>query len=321
LRLEPLTTYFFGVSPVGDESFFENKEVSNPPHAMSLRMSDLGYSNSGRCHYGISYNDMNSYITGFEKILNESCPLFEKIGVNDKNKHKQLNTNILQIEAEYYNTVRPKGRTIEGERPIKTLKRDGISYVEFRGIDINPLNKVGIEKEDIYFLHLLFLHSLFAESPPISEEEMKEISDNQRKIAKEGRKENIIISKDFKKIDFKDYIMEVLDQIERISHVLKKHSDYKKYIDVINRKRNMVKDINLTPSGKCVERARSKKSSYLNCIIEASELNKKYFENIELDPGKLSRFDNLVKESIRQQVELECQNISLNDYMSEYFKK
>ena len=66
----------------------------------------------------------------------------------------QLSTSLLQIENEYYSSIRPKQPIRSGERPLVALKDRGIKYVEVRGIDINPFSPIGISKEQIYFLQV-----------------------------------------------------------------------------------------------------------------------------------------------------------------------
>ncbi|MFH7397111.1 glutamate--cysteine ligase, partial [Pseudomonas syringae pv. tagetis] len=59
------------------------------------------------------------------------------VGTHDRNAEwVQLNTNVLQIENEYYSNIRPKSVTYSGERPIQALMARGVQYVEVRCLDI-----------------------------------------------------------------------------------------------------------------------------------------------------------------------------------------
>jgi glutamate--cysteine ligase len=42
------------------------------------------------------------------------CAAYEEIGLKKQGQYQQLNTNILQIENEYYASVRPKSNVISG---------------------------------------------------------------------------------------------------------------------------------------------------------------------------------------------------------------
>jgi gamma-glutamylcysteine synthetase len=44
------------------------------------------------------------------------CAAYEEIGLKQQGQYQQLNTNILQIENEYYASVRPKSNVISGKK-------------------------------------------------------------------------------------------------------------------------------------------------------------------------------------------------------------
>ena len=49
-------------------------------------------------------------------------PEYEVMGLYDGEERIQLNTNILQIENEFYSPVRPKRVTQSGERPTMVMR-------------------------------------------------------------------------------------------------------------------------------------------------------------------------------------------------------
>jgi hypothetical protein len=55
-----------------------------------------------------------------------------------------VDTNVLQIENEYYSTIRPKRVIRTGERPIQALCARGVQYIEVRCMDVDPFEPVGI---------------------------------------------------------------------------------------------------------------------------------------------------------------------------------
>ncbi|MBS7674743.1 glutamate--cysteine ligase, partial [Vibrio cholerae] len=77
----------------------------------------------------------------------------------------QLNTNILQIENEYYSNIRPKRVTYTGERPIQALMARGIQYIEVRCLDINPFLPMGIDLPESRFLDAFLLYCALNDSP------------------------------------------------------------------------------------------------------------------------------------------------------------
>jgi glutamate--cysteine ligase len=62
------------------------------------------------------------------------CAAYEEIGLKQQGQYQQLNTNILQIENEYYASVRPKSNVISGKKPLDALHENGIGYIELRSL-------------------------------------------------------------------------------------------------------------------------------------------------------------------------------------------
>ncbi len=141
------------------------------PYATSLRMSDLGYTNSAQSSLNISYNNLPDYIQGLRQAISTPSAEYASIGIKVDGEYQQLNSNILQIENEFYSTIRPKRTTQSGERPTCALKRRGVEYIEVRALDVNPFSAVGINAEQMRFLDLFLIYCLLEQSPDLSAEE------------------------------------------------------------------------------------------------------------------------------------------------------
>jgi glutamate--cysteine ligase len=137
LRLRWFYILLYGNSPVVDSSlelqckqapFTKNKNVV----ALSIRNSCYGYRNLGELYP--DYSSVDSFRSSIDQMVKE---------------HQ------LAAPKELYSAVRPKF--------IKSP--DHISYIEFRFIDIDPLSKVGIIEDALYFLHALTLYGLLTEEP------------------------------------------------------------------------------------------------------------------------------------------------------------
>ena len=71
--------------------------------------------------------------------LTQAYPAYEAIGVQGPDgEYRQLATSLLQIENEFYGTIRPKRVTFPGERPLHALRERGVEYVEVRLMDLDP---------------------------------------------------------------------------------------------------------------------------------------------------------------------------------------
>jgi len=157
------------------------------PYGTSLRMGRLGYQSDAQAALAVSFNCLASYAQTLHRALTETYPAYEAIGLRDGDLYKQLATTLLQIENEFYGTIRPKRRIRSGERPLRALGLRGVEYVEVRLVDINPFEPVGIGLHQMRLLDIFLLHCLLSDSPPDSPQEIAAMARNQRRIAERGR--------------------------------------------------------------------------------------------------------------------------------------
>jgi glutamate--cysteine ligase len=157
------------------------------PYGTSLRMGRLGYQSDAQADLNVSFNCLGDYAQTLHRALNETYPAYEAIGLRDGELYKQLATTLLQIENEFYGTIRPKRRVAPGERPLRALGRRGVEYVEVRLVDIDPFSPVGIGTAQMRLLDVFLLHCLLDDSPPDSPPEIAAMTRNQRRIAERGR--------------------------------------------------------------------------------------------------------------------------------------
>jgi glutamate--cysteine ligase len=157
------------------------------PDGTSLRMGRLGYQSDAQAALAVSFNCLGDYAQTLHRALTETYPAYEAIGLRDGERYKQLATTLLQIENEFYGTIRPKRRIHPGERPLRALGLRGVEYVEVRLVDIDPFQPVGIDLPQMRLLDVFLLHCLLSDSPPDSPQEIAAMARNQRRIAERGR--------------------------------------------------------------------------------------------------------------------------------------
>ena len=173
-----LIPYLFGASPAVCKSFLGgaktnlqdfNENTYYEPYATSLRMGDIGYQNNKENETGVKacYRSLDSYVQTLQCAIETPFPEYEKIGVKVNGKYQQLNANLLQIENEYYSTVRPKQITQGNEKPIIALKKRGVQYVELRSLDVNAFDPLGINETQLRFIEIFMLFCLLSESDQI----------------------------------------------------------------------------------------------------------------------------------------------------------
>lgn len=192
-----LLTYLFGASPAMCQSFLGGRLPSYPfekvgpgslylPYATSLRLSDLGYTSNAQANLNISYDDLSSYVSGLRQAIQTPMASY-RIAAEAAQHHAQLNSNLLQIENEFYSPIRPKRTTASKEKPTDALEQRGIEYIEIRSLDINPFSPVGIDKAQIHFLDVFATYCMLKESPPITTNEQQVINRNVNEVIIRGR--------------------------------------------------------------------------------------------------------------------------------------
>ncbi len=129
-------------------------------------MSDLGYSNTtAQAALHADYDTLPGYLDALAKAVSQPYPPYEAIGTQRDGEWVQINTNVLQIENEFYSTIRPKRVTHPGERPLHALAARGVQYVEVRCMDIDPFEPTGISLETSRFLDAYLLVCALDDSP------------------------------------------------------------------------------------------------------------------------------------------------------------
>ncbi|MBB4842504.1 glutamate--cysteine ligase [Paucibacter oligotrophus] len=192
-----LLLYLFGASPALCSSFVAGRQHElqplgegslHMPYGTSLRMGRLGYQSDAQSSLAVSYNSLESYAASLQEALTRPYPAYEAIGVqNPGGDYNQLSTSLLQIENEFYGTIRPKRVIRSGERPLHALRERGVEYVEVRCMDLDPFVPIGIAAQTVRFLDVFLLHCLTQPSPPDTPEEIRALAHNQHRVAAHGR--------------------------------------------------------------------------------------------------------------------------------------
>ena len=122
----------FGASPAVCPSFVAGREHGLErlseytlalPNATSLRMGRLGYQSDAQSKIAASFNNLDSYAASLHGALTQPHPDYERIGIrNLGGDYNQLSTTLLQIENEFYGTIRPKRVIKPGSRPKAAVR-------------------------------------------------------------------------------------------------------------------------------------------------------------------------------------------------------
>jgi len=227
-----VSLYLFGASPALCPSFVQGRKhgllpfnnshhTLHLPYATSLRMGHLGYQSEAQETLAVSYNHLEGYAASLHDALTRPYPAYEAIGIrNLGGEYNQLGTSLLQIENEFYGTIRPKRTVGRGERPLHALRERGVEYVEVRLMDLDPFEPLGISAASMRVLDIFLLHCWLTDSPPDAPEEIAVLQHNQLLAAERGREPGLLLSRGHASIPLLQWGAELLIACQPIAERL-----------------------------------------------------------------------------------------------------
>ena len=165
-----LLVYLLGASGVVHKSYSPNciaklqifdKDLYYFENGISFRNSICGYRNKKELY--ISHNSLEEYIGDIKKHIADGT---------------------IQGAREYYSSLRLKSKNA-GDL-LGSLEKDGIEYLEVRSIDLNPFARIGIELEDMEFIHFFLMHMLLKGECSFTKEDYLAAKENEKMLATHG---------------------------------------------------------------------------------------------------------------------------------------
>lgn len=331
LRFGWLIPYLFGASPAVCKSFLAGKETdleefnSNTyyePFATSLRMGDIGYQNNKEKAIGVraNYDSLGTYVDSLTEAINTPYPGYEKFGILVEGEYQQLNANILQIENEYYSTVRPKQLLIGNEKPTLALKRRGVRYIELRSLDVNAFDPLGINDTEVYFLEVFMLFCLLHESQRFDADEPAAIDRNELLTAHKGRAPGCRLISHGRERALQDWALELCGQMQAVAQILDSGGTDKAYGQALAELRERIQEPDATPSARMLHTMREHQEGFFDFALRISRQHQEFFRQVALDSGKLQQYRQWADDSHARQREIEGRNNqSFADYLADYF--
>jgi glutamate--cysteine ligase len=328
-RMDWLLLYLFGASPAVCKSFLAGVDSDLEQldsgtcfgrWATSLRMSDLGYQNSSQSAVVVSANSLDEYINDLATAIVTPNPDYVALGVRQGDDYLQLNANQLQIENEYYSSVRPKRVALSGERPTAALGRGGVEYVELRSLDLSPFDPAGLGQTEQKFLEAFLLYCLFTDSPPISADEQAGLQANNLAVARAGRKPGLELRRAGESAVLQDWAREICTAMRPVCELLDRDADGG-YGAALDQQLAVVEDPDLTPSARLLEEVRTAAAPFAEYGLDVARGYREYFEALPADFNAHQAL--LLQESansLQKQLATEAgDEMSLDDYIARYY--
>jgi glutamate--cysteine ligase len=326
-----LLIYLFGASPAVCGSFIKGREHSlspltegtlHAPYGTALRMGDLGYQSSAQESLFVSYNTLTQYIESLRGALTQPHPQYQQIGVNKDGKYLQLSDSLLQIENEFYSTVRPKRTTTSGEVPLKALQERGIEYIEVRCVDLNPYLALGTDAEQLRFIDTFLLFCLFADSPALEQDEHITTMENMRKVVMEGRKPGLELICEGELVSMQEWGTKLLAEMQVIATMLDSTNQQNDYNTALKQQQDKLKDSSLTPSAKILKDLSEQNTPYFRFALKQAQLHKEAYLKKPLATEQQNAYEQKALDSLAKQTRLDAEEqVDFSSYLANYFEQ
>lgn len=330
-RYNWLLIYLFGATPVCDASFMQGKKhrlssfaerTLGLEYATSLRMGPFGYTSEAQQDIIVNYNNLDEYIRSIEEARLRPYADYEKIGIYVDGVWKQLNSNLLQIDNEFYSSIRPKHPAHSGQSALQALYEGGVEYIEVRLMDIDYTHPLGLSSVSSDFLSTFLIYCASIEAKPISCEECQNIKNNLAKVVNEGRRPNLeLIDFEKGKISLKEWASRILSDMEKMIEEVS--FERKKIIlSSLEAQKLKVNDPDLTPSGLLMQDILTGKD-FIQVMHKYAKQHQEYFLNRNLEESYLNQMQQKTEQSLQETLNLEneTKNVDFAQYLKQYFER
>ena len=339
LRHGWLVLYLTGASPVLCPSFIkgssaraQHRLVEMPagniglPLSASLRMSSFGYRNTplgGDCGpVQISMDTIPSYVRSMLRALRSPCPPFGEARLEGSDRYRQLSGARLQIENEYYSSVRIKSRPQSGEMFLKSMVERGVSHVELRLLDVDPADPTGISLSVLRFLEAFMLFCALGDSPQLTEGEIEEADVNLLAVAESGRdpRTTLMTGDSRRPLPLKAAADPVMEGIALACEALDRDGGGDDYAQAWNLMNERVQEVEKTPSAQLCRHLQTTASGFRDYALERA----RHWRELYLKPlptEKQAEFVNWALLSLERQTQLEEKQAShpFPDFLDQYY--
>jgi len=250
LKYRWLLIYLTGASPVFNKTYIEqcvqlsdhfDEESYFFPNMNSLRNSVCGYRNEKLLH--VSYDSVEDYVHDLKTLVQ---------------------SNELLDAREYYSPVRMK--PAKGNDFFQDILQNGISYLELRMIDLNPLYKNGVSKEAMHFIHLFLIFMLLIEDEPFGEEEQKVAALNHDSLIMNGIKGRLF-GEEERFVALEEKALAFIGEMEQMLQVIKPSDE--PFMRLLEQEKQKIRNSEL--SFAAIVKSEIQQSSYLTYHMDKAK--------------------------------------------------
>lgn len=326
-----LPAYLFGASPAVDQSFVRNQQhdlmplgdqTFYKPYATSLRSGGLGYQSSTQAELlNVCYNSLENYTATLRHGITTQFAPYYALEQHKTTKFAQVNTNILQSEAEFYSSVRAKSNPPPGQNFLKHLDETGVGYIEVRMLDINPYLPLGVSPDQLNFMDLLLLHCMLTPSPEHDEGLCQEAVQNFSRATEAGRKPGLILQSNAQPLSLQAWARQLFEALYELADILDALHQTTRYKICLDALIGRVDDPDTTPSGQILKDLMGQSVSLIDHHLQLSRRHHKDFMTQPLDAAVGQAFDQMAAQSRHDFDQIPAnRDEDFSDFLADYHK-
>lgn len=326
-RFSWLPIYLFGASPAVCNSFVKGRPHSleafdegslHLPYATSLRSGNLGYQSDAQSEsIQICYNSIENYVASLAQAVLTPYADYEAIGVKDGDQYKQLNTSVLQSEAEFYSTIRAKRVPGKGENFLKCLKEGGVEYIEVRLLDLDPFEPIGVSRTTLRFLDTFLLYCLLNESPVHDDRRCHEVKENLTRAVHEGRSPTVELQDNGTSRKLSEWAQEIMVGMAPIAAHLDQQLNVTEHAESLKLQETKVTDSSTTPSARILDAMKQESIPFFRFAMNQSIKHREQHQLHVLSNAELENFRQTAIDSVSDQLKIEAgDQISFDEYLA-----
>lgn len=205
------------------------------PGPRTLRMGRLGYQSDAQAILNVRHKSLEISTRSLQAAPTIRYPAYEAPGVRGPDEvYVQPATTLMQIENEFYSSIRPKRVMQPDERPLHALWARGVEYVEVRCLDLDPFEPLGISGSTMAFLDACQMHSLLSPDVQDSPDEGARSARNFERTAATGRMPGLRLERgsgDALRIDWAGGLLAAIELIAVALHAAHHNDRYREALD------------------------------------------------------------------------------------------
>jgi glutamate--cysteine ligase len=321
-----LVSLLFGASPALCRSFLQGRDAGGlepwrddtlfGAYATTLRMSDVGYRNRNQAAVAVSVNSLDEYLRDLQRAVHTPHPPFAAIGVKVDGEYRQLSANVLQIENEYYSSIRPKRVLRSGELTGHALARAGVEYVEVRALDLGAEAPESVTVPQLDFMEAYTITLLLLDSPAISASEQELLDRNYLQVARRGRDPALQLENDGRGVAPTDRAYALLEHMQGVCELLDAGLESRPYTRALQLQRQRLLVPQELPAARLLREMQEQGQSFAQQTLQRSLAARAATLAAAADPARQQELQVQAEESLEMQRRKDAEvSGSFDDYL------